>query len=183
METHCTKCGAKFRLDEKQIGEHMKVQFRCTQCGGVTVVDISHRADRTRSVSPLPSFARSDPPPEIKAELLKEPPGLGLPEHEEITVKVVAGLSNGLVHKLARPRLIFGRTGGGADLEIDDPEVSRWHCAIEVKEGTVWLRDLESTNGTYFDEERTRAALLTNGAQFRIGSTVIEIGIKRKPVL
>jgi pSer/pThr/pTyr-binding forkhead associated (FHA) protein len=75
---------------------------------------------------------------------------------------------------------VIGRAGGGAQIEIDDAEVSRWHCAIEVKDGMVWLKDLESTNGTYFEEERTRAAVLVDGAQFRVGSTVLELRITSK---
>ena len=32
-----------------------------------------------------------------------------------------------------------------ADIIINDKEISRWHCAIEIKDDVIRLRDLEST--------------------------------------
>lgn len=156
------------------------MQFRCSRCGQLTVVNVTTRPDRTKSTTPLPSFARSDSAPEVSGDLLKEPPGLELPEDKSIRVMVVAGLSHGQAHTLKKPRLVVGRRGGGADFEVDDAEVSRWHCALEVKDGTVWLKDLESTNGTYYDNERTRAALLGDGIEFRVGSTLLRVEITAK---
>jgi predicted Zn finger-like uncharacterized protein len=181
VEIVCKECGAKNVLDDSQLGGHDKVQFRCAKCDKVIVVDLKYRPDRTRSVTPLPSFARSEMLPEVKAELYKEPPGLALPTGKEITVRAISGPAAGLTHKVTKPRIIFGRAGSEADIEVDDPEVSRWHCALEVKQDAIWLRDLESTNGTYFDEERTRAALIMDGAQFRIGSTVFQVDVKLRP--
>jgi len=83
-----------------------------------------------------------------------------------------------LVYPMSKPRVVLGR--GGADVEIDDPEVSRWHCAIEVKDEVVRLRDLDSTNGTYFGEERVRTAELQHLSEFRIGSTVVLLSILPK---
>jgi len=72
---------------------------------------------------------------------------------------------------------VCGTAARDADVEIDDPGISRWHCAIEVKDEVVSLRDLDSTNGTYFEEERVRAAELKHLAEFRIGSTVVRLSI------
>ncbi len=177
MEALCGSCGAKHNLDEKQVGGHTKVQFKCSSCGQMTVLNITTRPDRTRSSTPLPSFARNEGAAEVLGELIKEPPGLKLPENKVITLTAIAGLSNGTVHTLQKPRLILGRKGGGADFEVDDPEVSRWHCALEVKDTAIWLKDLESTNGTYYDNERTRAAMLEDGIEFRIGSTILRVNI------
>ena len=41
---------------------------------------------------------------------------------------------------------IIGREG---DIRIDSPAVSKRHVAIKIKNGSVYLRDLNSTNGTY----------------------------------
>jgi pSer/pThr/pTyr-binding forkhead associated (FHA) protein len=48
---------------------------------------------------------------------------------------------------------------------------------LEVREGFVNLKDLDSTNGTFFEEERVRAALLKDGAEFRVGSTTIRLSL------
>jgi pSer/pThr/pTyr-binding forkhead associated (FHA) protein len=42
------------------------------------------------------------------------------------------------------------------------------------------LKDLDSTNGTFFDGERVRAAMLQNGAEFRIGESLIRISFEPK---
>ncbi|MFA9409142.1 MAG: FHA domain-containing protein [Candidatus Dadabacteria bacterium] len=41
---------------------------------------------------------------------------------------------------------IIGRIG---DICIDSPTVSKRHAAIIIKNGRIYLRDLDSTNGTY----------------------------------
>jgi pSer/pThr/pTyr-binding forkhead associated (FHA) protein len=75
------------------------------------------------------------------------------------------------------PLVTIGRLRGGADIEVDDPKVSRLHCAIEVKKDSVLLRDLRSTNGTYIGEKRVLAARLNECAEFRIGETKIRVAV------
>lgn len=180
MEALCGHCGAKHSLNDKQVGEHTKVQFKCSSCGEMTVLNVATRPDRTRSSTPLPSFARTENAYVVLAEMLKDAPGLKLPADKLISLTVSSGLANGTSYTLNKPRVILGRRGGGADFEVDDPEVSRWHCAVEVKDSAIWLKDLESTNGTYYDNERTRAAMLQDGIEFRIGSTVLRVNITAK---
>jgi len=45
---------------------------------------------------------------------------------------------------------IIGRIG---DICIDFPAVSKRHAAIIIKNGRIYLRDLDSTNGTYLVNE------------------------------
>lgn len=51
--------------------------------------------------------------------------------------------------------LIVGRQQG-SDIVLDSPEryVSKQHCAITLKGETVYIRDLNSTNGTFLDTTR-----------------------------
>jgi pSer/pThr/pTyr-binding forkhead associated (FHA) protein len=42
------------------------------------------------------------------------------------------------------------------------------------------LKDLDSTNGTFYEEERVRAAMLQDGAEFRIGNSVIRFSLTSK---
>jgi pSer/pThr/pTyr-binding forkhead associated (FHA) protein len=51
---------------------------------------------------------------------------------------------------------------------------------IEVRERNVNLKDLDSTNGTFFEGERARAVLLKEGAMFRIGSSLIRVTLRPK---
>lgn len=180
MQVTCEKCGAKYNLKDEQIAEHTRVQFKCAKCGQATVIELPKKTDRTQTVSPLPSFARGDAGPAIGGTIVSTSAGLTLPTDKNITVSVISGSSKGLSHVLSKPRAVLGRKGGGADIEIEDQEVSRWHCAIEVKTDVVKLRDLDSTNGTFIEDERVRAAELQHLSEFRIGSTVLLVTITPK---
>jgi pSer/pThr/pTyr-binding forkhead associated (FHA) protein len=52
------------------------------------------------------------------------------------------------VRVLELPQTVIGREEG--DVVINDPEISRRHARIDIHpDGTVWLSDLGSTNGTF----------------------------------
>jgi pSer/pThr/pTyr-binding forkhead associated (FHA) protein len=44
----------------------------------------------------------------------------------------------------------------------------------------VNLKDLDSTNGTFFEDQRVRAAFLQDGAEFRVGSSTIRVTFQYK---
>jgi pSer/pThr/pTyr-binding forkhead associated (FHA) protein len=56
---------------------------------------------------------------------------------------------------LDAPVLTVGRKPDN-DVVIDNPAVSGHHCRISVQEGTYFVEDLESTNGTYVNEKRIK---------------------------
>ena len=135
------------------------------------------RPDATIVMSPLPSFARTGSEGG-GGGLGLDDPSLALPTGVTASVSVIEGPDKGLVRKLEKARVILGRQG--ADVSLNDPEVSRHHCMLEVKESYVNLKDMDSTNGTFFDDERVRAAMLQDGGEFRVGSSVIRVGFGRK---
>ena len=162
------------------MARHEKVQFRCTRCGQTTVVEVKRRADETVVISPMPSFARAD----ASTARLRLPPvddSLRLPPDADVVLSISTGPSKGKSFKLNNPRTVIGRKG--ADLPLDDPEISRHHCVIEVREHSVNLKDLDSTNGTFFEDARVRAAFLQDGAEFRVGSSTIRLSFHPKAVL
>ena len=61
-------------------------------------------------------------------------------------------------------------TAQGNHLVLDDPTVSRHHCAIRVTPRGCQLRDLGSTNGTWLAGHLIEAAYLKPGSTFRVGS-------------
>lgn len=93
-----------------------------------------------------------------------------------ITICVIKGRSV-RTHRLTKPKASIGNTGGGADMRIDDPEVSPMHCAVAITKDGVRLYDLDSANGTYVDDERIHEADLKNLSAFRIGSTEFVVSI------
>ena len=177
MQAACIHCGTEHRLDDAALGSHPKVQFRCSKCGKPTIVEIRRRPDSTVVISPLPSFARAD----SSTASLRLPPedeGLRLPADAVFVLAVLSGPDKGGVHRLTKPRVILGRKG--ADIPLNDSEISRHHCLLEVRDKYINLKDLDSTNGTFLAEERVRAAMLKDGAEFRIGESVIRVSLQKK---
>jgi len=106
---------------------------------------------------------------------------LRLPPDADVVLTVSSGPSKGKSFKLSNPRTVIGRKG--TDFPLEDPEISRHHCVLEVREHSVNLKDLDSTNGTFFEDERVRAAFLQDGAEFRVGSSTIRLSFLPKAVL
>jgi predicted Zn finger-like uncharacterized protein len=175
MQATCEHCGARYLLKDQDVAGFERVQFRCSKCGHNTVVEVGRRPEMTMVVSPLPEFARGGSPGP-GAALPGQFDGLVLPANAQVVLSVLTGPAKGLVYRLAKPRVILGRTG--ADVDLQDPEVSRQHCAIEVKGPVIRLKDLDSTNGTFLEVERVRAAELRSGTEFRIGSSIIRVSFE-----
>ena len=161
-------------LKDAEVAAHKQVQFHCANCRQMTTVEITLRPDQTMVISPLPSFARSNAS-SSSLNLLPQDDGLKLPAAKRAILTVVSGPSKGAVHNLKNARVILGRDDAG--VVLDDQEISRHHCLLEVRENYANLKDLDSTNGTFFEEERVRAAMLQDGAEFRIGNTVIRFSL------
>lgn len=177
MKAKCTNCGAEHVLKDEEVTRHTKVQFTCSKCGKPTVVDVKLKVDATIVMSPLPSFARTGL--EGSASELGMPDAtLALPPGVEASVSVIEGPDKGLVRKIEKASVIVGRQG--ADISLNDPEISRQHCLLEVRESYINLKDLDSTNGTFFDDERARAAMLLDGGEFRIGTSILRVSFAKK---
>lgn len=94
-----------------------------------------------------------------------------------IRLDVVAGPDAGGVHLLHGGRVRIGRSTG-ADVVLDDPDVSRLHCAVTVADtGAVTVTDLGSTNGTSVNGRpvHDRPAPLLPGAALRVGETLLRL--------
>ncbi|WP_128817612.1 FHA domain-containing protein [Streptomyces sp. S063] len=128
---------------------------------------------------------------------LGEPPlvdgavlSLQVPGEDEATddavpaqLHVVAGPDAGGVHLLHGGQIRIGRSAD-ADVPLDDPDVSRLHCAVSVADdGRVTVADLGSTNGTSLDgvEVRERPVRLTPGALLRLGESTLRLTSGSRP--
>jgi hypothetical protein len=120
---------------------------------------------------------RRDSFPGIADLLVVVPPGLVLPKGKKITISVIAGPSKGLAVQMAKPHLSIGRSGGSADIEIDDPQLSDLHCAVGVKNEMMRMCDLDSQSGTYIEDERVNVADLAHLSEFRVGSSLLLVTI------
>jgi hypothetical protein len=177
MQTFCLHCGTEHVLKDSDLSSHSRVQFRCSKCGQTSVVELKRRVDSTVVISPLPSFARADATGS-KATLPPLDEGIRLPTKANVVLTVLSGPAKGTTHTLTKPRVVVGRRG--ADVPLDDPEISRQHCLLEVRETYINLKDMDSTNGTFYEEERVRAAMLVDGTEFRIGESLIRVNFLKK---
>ena len=177
MRIRCPNCGTQVQLDGEEFANR-PTQVICWMCLW-SIVQGSPRTEPsppTIAVSSSATHERSGAP-RLDGALASQTATLKLPQGETIKISVITGSSQGLECELSRPLVTIGRLGGGADIEIDDREVSRLHCSVEVKHDVILLRDLRSTNGTYLDETRIVATRLEQMSKFRIGSTLLQVSI------
>ena len=66
-------------------------------------------------------------------------------------------------------RLTIGRSEP-SDVALRDESLSRQHAIVEVKEGAVWVEDLQSTNGCFIDGEKIERAELPLAKELRLGA-------------
>lgn len=78
--------------------------------------------------------------------------------------------SSGVNHPLLSFPFSIGRSPD-ADLVINDPSISSSHAFIEEKNGEYYIRDNNSTNGTYINENIISSEKLTDGCKFSIYDT------------
>jgi FHA domain len=75
--------------------------------------------------------------------------------------------------------VVIGREG--ADLTIEDPELSRRHARVRPVDGGVEVEDLGSTNGTFVNGERVAAPVrVTTGASMDVGDSRIALELEPK---
>ena len=171
MEVRCHGCGKVHQLADESFGDRDHLDFKCTACGRAMHI-----------TSPILQTLRVEKTRKKVAAIAEEvsPEGrvLSLPENQELTLRVLAGEEKGTVYPLTKARTLIGR--GNAEVRLNDPLASRLHCAVEVSEDSVVLRDLDSTNGTLVDNQPIVTSTLVSGSTFRVGNHVFQLVISPK---
>lgn len=72
--------------------------------------------------------------------------------------------------KLLPARTVIG-TSTEADIQLEDPKMSRKHCEIRYDGSSFKIVDLGSTNGIVLNDKRIPTADLVDGDLFRLGGT------------
>jgi DNA-binding NtrC family response regulator len=82
----------------------------------------------------------------------------------------------------ARP--ITVGAGATCDLVLADPQVSRRHAELAIAmDGGIRVKDLGSTNGTWWQGTRVADVVVPSGATVRFGGTPVRIGAADAPSL
>jgi hypothetical protein len=85
---------------------------------------------------------------------------------------------NGRRQVLDSRRAVIGRSRD-ADIQVEDPNVSRRHAELVQEGATYWIVDLGSTNGTEVGGRRVQRAQLENGSTFTVGETTVTFTTER----
>jgi type III secretion system (T3SS) inner membrane Yop/YscD-like protein len=171
MEVRCYHCSNLQTVEDSIFGKLEKVDVPCSSCGKTFQIinpklATFHAQTTRKTVS------------SITSDLSLEGLPLSLPLNLEISLKVLEGQEKGTIYPMHKPRITIGRAN--SDVIINDMLSSRIHCAVEISDRTVLLRDLESTNGTLVKGEPIQTALLTNGSVFQIGAHSFQLVIISK---
>ena len=65
-----------------------------------------------------------------------------------------------------------------ADFVLEAALVSRLHCRLSATDSTIDVVDLDSTNGTYINDQRVRTGTLASGDRLKVGR--VEMTIARQ---
>ncbi|WP_329004661.1 FHA domain-containing protein [Kribbella sp. NBC_00709] len=127
-------------------------------------------------VPPNEPVVQSPPPPQYQPQ--QPSPRRG---HPQVMLEV-----NGRRRPVNPPGVVLGR-GTDADIQINDPGVSRRHAEIRLMpEGPGGIRvvlvDLGSTNGTLVNGRRSTEAELVDGSTVRIGNTTMTLRLADEPM-
>ncbi|HEX9081839.1 MAG TPA: FHA domain-containing protein, partial [Holophagaceae bacterium] len=178
----CPACQARFQYDEGRFGTAAVKRFKCPKCAHVFEVAnpglTALVPDGTLSqplapapnepTPPAPLTVPVPPPPEPEPtveglqarttarrdrDTLLAAAGL-LPRPKlRVSLAFLSGPQASMVQVLEQAITLIGREEG--EIITRDPETSRRHAQLEIRpDGTVWLTDLNSTNGTVVNGER-----------------------------
>lgn len=86
----------------------------------------------------------------------------------------------GLSYELSAERVTIGRAEENS-FQISEPSVSSHHCELVVSGDGIRVKDLNSTNGTFINDEQITEAVLKPGQILRLGR--IELRLEDGPVL
>jgi len=86
--------------------------------------------------------------------------------------RVIAGPATGRRFSIGSQGALIGRSEH-CDIILIDPSLSRHHCRIFLRDGLLWVIDLQSANGTEVDGKPVREAPLWKNRRIVMGDTVM----------
>jgi pSer/pThr/pTyr-binding forkhead associated (FHA) protein len=80
----------------------------------------------------------------------------------------------GRAHELTVDRTTVGRVEDNT-FHIPDASVSSHHCEVHLRGSDILIRDLNSTNGTFINNEKIAEAVLKPGQTLRLGQVELKL--------
>ncbi len=98
----------------------------------------------------------------------------------KLNLMVADGVNKGKLIPITRTQFPVGRDAS-CHLRPASPAVSKRHCAVLVREGKVFVRDLKSTNGTLLNDQPIDGEVeVQDGDKLQIGPLNLVIRIERR---
>jgi hypothetical protein len=96
----------------------------------------------------------------------------------QVNLKVVAGPYKGRIFSFTQhDSFLIGRSRDAHLYLPDDRYFSRNHCLLEINPPRSFLRDLNSTNGTFVNGRRVAHAFLNDGDRIQGGETILLVEV------
>jgi len=80
----------------------------------------------------------------------------------------------GRSHELTVDRTTIGRVDDNT-FHIQDASVSSHHCEVHLRGADILIRDLNSTNGTFINNDKISEAILKPGQTLRLGQVELKL--------
>jgi pSer/pThr/pTyr-binding forkhead associated (FHA) protein len=80
----------------------------------------------------------------------------------------------GRAHELNVDRTTVGRVEDNT-FQIADPSVSSHHCEVHLRGNEIFIRDLNSTNGTFINNDKITESVLKPGQALRLGQVELKL--------
>lgn len=80
----------------------------------------------------------------------------------------------GRSHELTVDRTTIGRVDDNT-FHIQDASVSSHHCEVHLRGAEILIRDLNSTNGTFINNDKISEAILKPGQTLRLGQVELKL--------
>ncbi len=171
MIIQCPNCLKKYKFDESKFEGKPKKKVKCIQCE--TIFEITNPGLKTTDDMSTKVSTSNKKLKEIQQALKNKSF-----KENKYSLAVLEGPLAGKILPITKPVVTIGRAK--ADILIPDPEISRLHCEIVILPDKVVLRDLNSTNGTYFDNLKITEVEIGNRDEFTIGDTTLMLIITPK---
>lgn len=138
------------------------------------VRDALGQIDEAEDIINEPFGGEDTPSDELAAPMVA---GLAESPPVQVTLEIIEGADKGAVRRFSQESILIGRLN--TDLVVRDTDVSRRHCIVEVFDASqVYLRDLNSTNGTFVNGRRISSVRLRNGDQIRLGRCLLRFNAR-----
>jgi predicted Zn finger-like uncharacterized protein len=164
----------EFSLDETALTDARKrknLPAGATRAPARAVVPTTSLAPESTGPMGVPDAAGTTDRMRITGAMRNPARPLRLPLDQRLSLACISGPDSGRIFEIDKPRVVIGRAN--ADIVVADIQCSRQHAAIEVMDEHIFVVDLNSTNGTYVNDQRVSRAELDNRAEFEIGTTTL----------